>query len=77
MSRFQAVTYPEPMTFTVVRAVRETGTTTTKPCEKLHGTAHHAMPLRPAAMDLPCTEQLIRLEFGSGDFARTIPGGLS
>ncbi len=65
------------MTFTVVRAVREAEAPASEPSDKLQGTIHHAMPLSPAAMDLPYAEQVIRLDFVSGDFARTIPSGLS
>jgi hypothetical protein len=65
------------MTFTVVPAVREAEAPTSEPGQKLQVTMHRAMPLRPATMDLPYAEQVIRLDFGSGDFARTIPGGLS
>jgi hypothetical protein len=65
------------MTFTVVRAVRAAEATTLEAREKLQGTVAHAMPARPLAMDLPYAEHVIRLNFVSDDFARTIPGGLS
>ncbi len=65
------------MTFTVVRSVRGAETPASERGEKLQGTIHHAMPLRPAAMDLPYAEQVIRLDFVSSDFARTITGALA
>ncbi len=78
MCRLRAATYPEPMTFTVVRAVREAAATIPPgPSDKLHRTAPQAMPMRPLAMDLPRAEELIRLDFDSADFAPTTPGGLA
>ncbi len=61
----------------MVRAVAEAEAPASECGEQLRGTIHHAMPLRPAAMDLPYAEQVIRLDFVSSDFARTITGALS
>ena len=66
-----------PMTFTVVRAVRETELTVSEPGGQLRGRLHQAVPMRPAAMELPYAEQTIRLDFTSADFSETIPDDLS
>jgi len=76
MCRLQVLTYAEPMTFTVMRAVRGTEPTTSGPSEKLRGNLHQAAPMRPAAMDLPYAERIIRLDFASTDFSETIPDDL-
>ena len=65
------------MTFTVVRAVREAEATATEGHGKLEGTVALAMLLRPAAMDLPYAEEVVRLDFVSSEFKPTVPGGLS
>jgi len=65
------------MTYTVALAIQEAEAPASEPSEKLQGTMYYAISLRPAALDLPYAEQVIRLDFVSSDFAETIPGGLS
>jgi hypothetical protein len=67
------------MTFTVVRAVRGGDIDPTAPPrgERLQENLQRALCIPPAAMDLPFAEQIIRLDFVSTDFARTVPGRLA
>jgi hypothetical protein len=65
------------MTFTVVRAVRGVESTAgPDPVEKLRRSIGIDAPARAAAMDLPFAEAVIRLDFVSNDFPKTVPGGL-
>ena len=70
------------MNFTVVRAVRGTEPTASEPREqkrsdKLQGIIHGAVPMPPAAMDLPYSDVVVRLDFVSAEFERTTPGRLA
>ena len=47
-----------------------------EPAEKLLKTGAGSVPVSAAAMDLPCADQLLRLDFMSADFASTVPGDL-
>jgi hypothetical protein len=63
------------MNFTVVRPVRERSADA--PSEKLQLLVQSAaLPIAAAAMDLPYADRVVRLDFISGDFPRTIPGAL-
>lgn len=65
----------ESMNFTVVRAVRGSDLSPTRPSERLRRVSLLPPPPgSPAAMDLPYAEEVLHLEIG--DFPETIPGAL-
>ena len=69
--------YPEAMTFTVVRAVRGAEPARFEPGGRLQRTVQNAASPAAMPMDLPYAERVIRLDFTSADFPKTIPGSLS
>jgi hypothetical protein len=63
------------MNFTVVRAVRGSDLSPTRPSEGLRLVSLlPPPPVSPAAMDLPYAEEVLHLEIS--DFPETIPGAL-
>ena len=78
MRRAAGLAYAERMTFTVVRAVRGfESTTAADAVDKMRKSVASPVPVRAAAMDLPYAETVIRLDFISADFPKTIPDLLS
>jgi hypothetical protein len=62
------------MNFTVVRAVRGSDLSPTRPTEALGRIGPAAPPTSPAAMDLPYADEVLHLEIT--DFPNTIPSAL-
>ena len=64
------------MTFTLVRAVRGSDLSPSRPREELRRVSRLPPPPSgsPIAMDLPYAEEVLHLEIG--DFPKTIPGSL-
>ena len=63
------------MNFTVVRPVRGSDLSPSRPAEGLGRVSRLPPPPRsPAAMDLPYADEVLHLEIG--EFAETIPDGL-
>ena len=65
-----------PMKVTVVPPVRAAESALSQPTEKLRPITHSDVPSRSATMDIPLAETLIRLDFLSTDFEKTIPATL-